>query len=231
MNIKPMLARLQTTIGRDDLSEQMLLLTGAKNPVFEEAESAKPITLVVGYNGSSNSHAALDITLLIAHQTRLATSKQVVVKVVCVVDRNEGWEFPDHFNTSTFEKMRSELLTASTSNSATSVLTRSKISAVATAPTLKAKSACSIEDSLLQAETILWQARYLVEEWRDSFAAHLRIGDLAKELREVVQLESADLLVLGCYANKHPIIRKLGANFPCPVLGIPHPNEGLWARE
>lgn len=222
MNIKPMLARLQTTIGRDDLSEQMLLLTGAKNPVFEDAESAKPITLVVGYNGSSNSHAALDITLLIAHQTRLATSKQVVVKVVCVVDANEGWELPDSFGTSTFEKLRSELLATPTSKSATSVLTESKINAIATIPTFNAKSTCSIEDSLLQAETVLWQARYLVEEWRDSFAAHLRIGDVATEIKKVVQLESADLLVLGCYSNQHPIIRNLGDNFPCTVLGIPH---------
>jgi broad-specificity NMP kinase len=51
---------------------------------------------------------------------------------------------------------------------------------------------------------------------------HVVFGNLAKELKKVVQLETADILFLGCQSSNHPIIATLGKNFPCAVLGIPH---------
>ncbi len=221
MNIKPILARLQTTIGRDELSEEMLLLPGNKNWSAEEAESVKPLTLIVGYKGSPNSHAALDLSLLIAHQTRLATSKQVIVKLVYIIDENQICDRGDDFVSYTIEKNRTELIASSTSKSAIPVLTKPTISQVATIETSSINSPCSTNNSLLEAENVLWQARCLVEEWRDSFIAHLRIGKVAVELRKVVELEAADLLIVGCRSERHPIVQNLGADFPCPVLGIP----------
>jgi len=79
-----MLARLQGAMGLDDLIEQMVLLPPASSSDW--AESTKSVNLVVGYNSSPSSQMALDITMWIAHQTRLATQKQVTVQVVYVLD-------------------------------------------------------------------------------------------------------------------------------------------------
>ncbi|MFM6505994.1 MAG: universal stress protein, partial [Dolichospermum sp.] len=76
--------------------------------------------------------------------------------------------------------------------------------------------------SLQEADRIIWQAKTLAEEWQGSFSSHLRFGNVAKELKKVVQLETADILFLGCKYNDHPLIETLGKNFPCAVLGIPH---------
>ena len=89
MNIKPMLARLQGAMGLDDLIEQMVLLPPASSP-SDWAESTKSVNLVVGYNSSPSSQTALDITMWIAHQTRLVTQRQVTVQVVYVVDENQN---------------------------------------------------------------------------------------------------------------------------------------------
>lgn len=162
MNIKPMLVRLQGALGRGDLTEKMLLLPKSSTPATD-AKLSTSTNLVVGYNGSPNSQTALDITLWIAHQTRLATQKQVTVHVVYVIDHRQ-FERADH---------------------------------------------------------ILWQARCLADEWRDSLKAHLRFGAVADELRAVTISAAADLLLLGCSAAEHPVVQQLATDLPCPVLGIP----------
>ncbi|HEY9645777.1 MAG TPA: universal stress protein [Chroococcidiopsis sp.] len=160
-SIKSMLLRLQYALGRDDLAEAMVLLPGLSSAAPTSSESAN---LVVGYTGSPNSQTALDLTLWIAHQTRLATQKPVMVHVVYVTD-NAGLE---------------------------------------------------------QADRVLYQARHLADEWRGSLTTHLRFGDLATELQQVVLAEQADLLFLGCTTSKHALVRQMKRTFPCPVLGIPN---------
>jgi hypothetical protein len=86
MQLKPMLTRLQSALGCDDLLQHMLLLPkiGFRG---ELPTSTEPTHFVVGYHGSCHSQLALDITLWMAHQTRLATQKQVIVDVVHVVEQ------------------------------------------------------------------------------------------------------------------------------------------------
>ena len=88
MKIKPLLARLQTAIGRDDLIEQMVLIPAPKKCLSEKKIRAKSIKLIVGYDGSPNSHTALDIAFCIAHQTHLATNMTVNVHGVYVLEES-----------------------------------------------------------------------------------------------------------------------------------------------
>jgi len=131
----------------------MVLLPPASSS-SDWAESTKSVNLVVGYNSSPSSQMALDITMWIAHQTRLATQKQVTVQVVyvqmtikvparvrckqCIINR-VSLEFP----------------AACALSSATSVLTQPRPKPLA------ASSGMSSLDLLEQADYILWQARSL----------------------------------------------------------------------
>lgn len=230
MKIKSMLARLQAALGQTHLIEQMVLSTGANPLDTAETHSDGTINLVIGYNGSPNSQVALDLTLWIAHQTRLATQKQVMVHVVYVVDqaamatrgskRSQG---RSHRSTAAQVVQASALLTRPTVHAHTinpqSLEPLDTIEACFTDcnPSIALKSTNPIE----QADCILWQARCLAEEWRGSLEAHLRFGGLAAELRGVVQEKKADLLLLGCSNAKHPLVRQLSPKFPCPILGIP----------
>jgi len=94
-----MLVRLQGTLDRNDLSEKMVLLPGVASTPAVKTDSEEAINLVVGYDTSPNSHTALDLTLWIAHQTRLVTRKPVIVQVVHVVNHNqiELFEQTDRF--------------------------------------------------------------------------------------------------------------------------------------
>jgi len=175
VNIKSMLVRLEGALDRNDLMEQMVLLPEPASAAAKWAESTTSVNLVVGYNASPNSQTALDLTLWIAHQTRLVTQKQVTVQVVYVVDAYQNRSCCANFTSRVYE----------------------------------------------QADRILWQAGCLAEEWRSSFKAHLRVGEVATELRNVVESEAATLLFLGCNSVTHPIVQKLGSHFPCSVLGIP----------
>lgn len=227
MNIKPMLVRFQSAVGRDDLVEQMILLPGRKSSVSPTTKSDS-LNFVVAYNGSPRSHTALDITLLIAHQTRLATNKQVTVKIAYVIDDQGNSKLKDFPRNYTISGDFWEFPTASTLKSITTEVAKPKFEALATSdrqvstktrPTQTTSSGSSVFE---RADQILWQARYLVEEWGDAFIAHLRIGSVAEELTKVVTSEAADLLFLGCQSAKHSLVHKLGAKFPCPVLGIPN---------
>ena len=219
VKIKPILARLESSMERYDLCEKMVLLPGTKASQIEN-QAAKTINLVVGYNGSPNSHAALDITLLIAHQTRLATSKQVKVQVVYVIAQATSSADLDA-NSNLINWMPLKMASLATSRLATSVLTQPKNYALATLQLDRLQTTFCQNNPFDKAEYILWQARYLVEEWRDNFTAHLRFGCTATELKKVVESEAADILFLGCNSVHHPLVQKLGSDFPTPVLGIP----------
>lgn len=88
-----MLLRLQTALGCDDLTQQMVLLSKPKIPTLQAESSEQTVeqtvNLVVGYNGSENSQAALDLALWITHQTRLVNQNPVLVHVVYVVDQTQ----------------------------------------------------------------------------------------------------------------------------------------------
>jgi nucleotide-binding universal stress UspA family protein len=227
VNIKSMLVRLGCAMNRTDLFEQMMLLP---EPVSQKHNSDKPINLVVGYNASHRSRTALDLTLWIAHQSRLATQKQVTVQVVYVMAEKPA--IPSlqsaNINDLLIDQFSRQTLKSSVSNkSTTSVLTKPKSQQLVetsrqtsqkihTAQTIATKS-----KSLKQAEQILAQACCLAEEWGGDFKTHLRFGDVVKELRGVVESTSATALLLGCNEHNHEILQKIGYSFPCSILGIP----------
>lgn len=222
MNLKPILVRLQNAIARDDLIEQMVLISAPETPFSTQAQSAKSVNLIVGYNSSPNSHTALDIALLIAHQTRLATKAQVTVQVVYVIEENQSSHGAEVLQKEEFASQRATEQNPPPCSASfslrefdTGVITQTKIQANA------AYSQEMLVDRFAQAESILRQASCLAAEWKSSFKAHLRFGCIAKELRKVVASETADLLLLGCNSVNHPIVQQLGSNFPCSVLGIP----------
>lgn len=217
MNIKPILARLQNVICSQEIINQMVLQPEPATLTIERDKSTKSINIVVGYNSSPNSQTALDITLLIAHQTRLATQKKVTVHVVYVLEENQSFSLLNIYNS--FYASSSSLVCNLESSAAfrctRSVVTQPTSETLATLPYLKSV------DSFEQADRILWQARCLAEEWKGTFVAHLRFGNLATQLRSVVESETADLLLLGCSSTAHPVVQQLGTDLPCPLIGIP----------
>ncbi len=232
MNIKPILVRLEGAMHRNDLAEQMILLPESALSAPKAAKPSSAVNFVVGYNASPKSQTALDLTMWIAHQTRLATQKQVTVQVVYVVDEKHNSPRPDTFNSTGGSSSSLHQLPSKSSNSLvpknciTSIINkpsvqRLKLASKETKKSRRAKAASSQSDWFEQADRILWQARCLAEEWRGSFKAHLRFGDVATELRAVVEAEAAALLLLGCHSVAHPLVQTLGSNFPCSVLGIP----------
>lgn len=235
MNIKSMLLRLEDALNCNDLMEQMVLVPELDSAASKWTKSTKPINLVVGYKASPNSQTALDLTLWIAHQTRLVTQKQVTVQVVYVVEETQNSKCLDEFSllanvdcSSSYSLALGLSLESASINAATSVLTQPSIQSLAVVEDRKTvhqycsnATTFSRSEGLEQAEHILEQARFLAEEWGSSFKAHLRFGDVATELRDVVESEAATVLFLGCNGVGHPIVQKLEPNFPCSVLGIP----------
>jgi nucleotide-binding universal stress UspA family protein len=215
VKIKPMLARLQSAIGRDDLIEQMVLLSEPKKSFSKRVAKAKSANLIVGYNGSPQSHTALDIACWIAHQTSLATNTQVTVQAVYVLEENFNYQSVDIFNLRD-NQLSLERELSNISKPANFLLAQSKVTAIL--PHLETE----FRISLKEADRILWQAKTLAQEWQGFFKSHLRFGNIAQELKKVVQSEIADILFLGCQSNDHSMIEALGSNFPCAVLGIPH---------
>ncbi|UBF27026.1 universal stress protein [Kovacikia minuta CCNUW1] len=223
MNILSVLARLEDALGCVGLAKQMILLPQKTSVNFSPR---KEINLVVGYNGSPQSQTALDLTLWIAHQTRLATRTQVTVQVVYVVNLEtecgrspyEHQIAPANFSS---RKSVARRQVEAYGNAAQHPRTNS---AIAELPVLNEQpeqpQSCQVEQ-FDQADRILWQARHLADEWRGSLKTHLRFGQVAKEIRDVVIAESASLLLLGCNSSDNPVVQQLGTEFPCPILGIP----------
>lgn len=213
-----MLLRLQNALGQDNLSEQMLLWSGSS--VHKRAETSG--NFVIGYNGSPNSQTALDFILWMAHQTRLATQKQVIVHVVYVIDCYNSLMQPStdtslglsggatNCELSSAERFgfqcNTETLTRKTGG--TQVVERQPV-------------ATSLTTMLEQVDRVLWQARCLSDEWRGSLEAHLRFGALATELHQVAEAQAADLLFVGCSDVNHPLVQQLIPCASCPILGIP----------
>ena len=213
-----MLVRLQSTLGRSDLVNQMVLLPKAHSL---SPNANQEINLVVGYSGSPCSQTALDLTLWIAHQTRLATGKQVTVQVVYVVDDTIAKKMPVGCSVKSRPRSSARKVDRPSEGLVTAVVELPEVvESVATNRQL------GMAEVFEQADRILWQARCLADEWRGSLKTHLRFGSVTKELKSVVQEESASLLILGCESNTHLLVRQLGKNFPCAVLGIPSTLEG-----
>jgi hypothetical protein len=231
VNIKSMLVRLECAMNRTDLFEQMMLLP---EPVSENDNSDTPINLVVAYNASYHSQTALDLTLWIAHQSRLATQKQVTVQVVYVMAEkpnlpsSTGFKSANISDSSIHQFSRQSLKASGSSKSATSVLTKPKSqqlveSSCKTSEKMHPTQAIANQsESWKQADYILSQARCLAEEWRGDFKTHLRFGDVTRELKRFVESTSATALFLGCNGPNHGIVQKLGYSFPCSILGIPN---------
>jgi hypothetical protein len=194
-----MLARLQATLDRTDLVRQMLLIPSRTS----EMSSLGAVNLVVGYSGSEKSQAALDLTLWIAHQTKIATAQPVTVQVVYVAEESkvETWSRSTHHR----------------STGRTSVLAMPETRSIS-------QEALDRATQFEQADRILWQARCLAEEWRGALKTHLRFGQVAGQLLEVAYAEEASLLILGCESSHNPLVRQLsqrGQDLPFSVLGTP----------
>jgi len=232
VNLKTMLARFESALGGYKLAEEMVLVPEPKRPISSRDKLAKSVNFLVGYNSSPKSQIALDIALWMAHQTRLVTTKEVTVQVVYVLDETQESYCEDMYNfaegnLSVGEPSLSDSKTSSALNCAAPAiaLPAAKIPSISPRktwidPPYLPAILCQNNQYEI-ADRLLWQARCLAEEWRGLFKAHLRIGPVATELRNVVKLESADVLFLGCNSVNHPLVRELGKNFPCCVLGIP----------
>jgi nucleotide-binding universal stress UspA family protein len=164
------------------------------------------VNLVVGYSGSLKSQAALDLTLWIAHQTKIATSQQVTVQMVYVSE---------------------ELVTVSPVRSSRSSRGRTSVLAMPQQPSIR-QEVLEKSRQFEQADRILWQARCLAEEWRGALKTHLRFGQVGEQLIEVACQEEASLLILGCESAQVPLVRQLanqGKALPFSVIGIPPMDE------
>jgi nucleotide-binding universal stress UspA family protein len=224
MNIKPMLLRLQNALGQNSLSEQMLLHPGSK---FSQ-QSETTGNFVIGYNGSPNSQTALDFILWMAHQTRLATQKQVTVHVVYVIDcyNSLGMAIPNAgLGLLTHQAAECQFTSVERFGFQCDMDVLSRSGGLQVAE--RQQPTPSLTHMLEQVDRVLWQARCLSDEWRGSLEAHLRFGAVATELLQVATAQSADLLFVGCSEIQHPLVRQLIPCSPCPILGIPTELEAL----
>lgn len=217
MNIKTVLARLHSTLGLDARIDRLLLLPLIESSSLKVAETS-PTALLVGYDGSANSQAALDLAFCVAHQMQLATQQQVMLHVVYVVDcdtsrlaqSRRAKRAKSNIKSKTIKSKSKKLVSQpasveSTVSCGTAILSQSDIG----------------NRNLEEIDRVLWQARCLAEEWRGSFTTHLRFGNLAAELEAFAAEENAALLFLGCHSASHPLVQQLKGKISCSVIGIP----------
>lgn len=208
MNIKTVLARLHSTLDLDARMDQLLLLPRLTEPTRSRTEACPSTSLVVGYDGSVNSQAALDLGFCVAHQMQLANRQQVMIHVVYVVDCHPSSPKPQKPRRGKRVKSKSQRKQTGEAldiNCGTAILSKSGAN----------------DRNLEEIDRVLWQARCLAEEWRGSFTTHLRFGNLADELATFVTEENAALLFLGCHSVTHPLVQQLKDKLPCSVIGIP----------
>jgi nucleotide-binding universal stress UspA family protein len=236
MNIKATLARLGSSMADSRAARDLLLLPGLTqndegqavgDRVSESTDltDSDTINIVVGYSGSCNSQIALDLTLLIAYQTRLATRKRVIVQTVYVLEgiyHTQRQVFSGTANSSSVVAPRR----SAQSNVATATISERRTEKSALAPSRRHTVNCvDARAAQLQcfeeADRVLWQARTFATEWRGSLNTHLRFGSPSAELSKVVQQEQADLMIVGCRSAEHPLIEQLKTFACCPVIGIP----------
>jgi hypothetical protein len=194
VHIKSMLLRLQNTLKQANLWENLLLIPGEASQGMNVGDRSE-IHLVAGYTGSPASHNALDLVLWMAHQSRLVTRKRVTVHIVYVGE-------------DAFEQDASPVATSFPESKRSAQEGKSAVETLEAHPVKRAGQ-------------ILEQARILAQEWGGPLNAHFHSGNVAQALKSVVESESAGLLVLGCSSPQHWLIRQLGVDFPCPVLGVP----------
>ncbi len=194
-----MMARLETNLGVPRLAEQLWLIPPTPSELSQELTE---INFLVGYSHSEKSQSALDLTLWIALQTRLATNRPVTVQVVYVAADMAIAPTPSHNSSRPFHP-------------------RGRKGGVATLAPPTHVTAMQRVAQFEQADRILWQARSLASEWRGSLKTHLRFGDIAIELGEVAQVEKATLLIVGCDDRADHLVARLSETIFCPVLGIP----------
>lgn len=227
MRIKSTLVCLGNALGWKDLATQIVLAEGAKT-LDVTATSTRNRNFVIAYNGSSKSQMALDLTLWIAYQTRLISQQKVFVHVVYAVDRRTKAaqayssalsSHPSASRASLLNKTGLPIL--SLGRRKTDAPNSFRTSTEACLPACHTSPPPATQTLLDHADSILWQARCLAEEWRGSLEAHLRFGNEVEELQRVVQEINADLLVLGCNTSTHPIVQTLRSELNCPILGIP----------
>ncbi|MGB8701043.1 MAG: hypothetical protein WCD18_16645 [Thermosynechococcaceae cyanobacterium] len=217
MNIKAALARLSSALGEASLGQQLLLLHGleqSQNP----ASDTDSLNIVVGYTGSENSRLALDLTLLIAYQTRLVTRQPVVVQAVYVLEDIATLPMPVWSDAIAHRPTRNESDYAGTATATVTRPTRlSSGQSAAHCIDFKTAQIAGFE----AADQVLWQARSFATEWRGALNTHLRFGEPGVELCTVAEQENACLMVVGCTSMDHPLVQQLAHGVCCPVVGIP----------
>ncbi|WP_404783589.1 hypothetical protein [Altericista sp. CCNU0014] len=222
MNIKATLARLGCTMADTRAARDLLLLPGPDRVESSQAaEASDTINIVVGYSGSQNSQAALDLTLLIAYQTRLATRKRVVVQTVYVL---EGIYHPQKplLSTAVGNAISAQRDLEWGTATATVSERRTDKSALARRHTVNCVDVRAAQlQCFEEADRVLWQARTFATEWRGSLNTHLRFGSPAIELSKVAQQEEASIAIVGCHSSEHDLVRQMKDICSCPVLGIP----------
>lgn len=212
MNIKTVLARLHSTLDLEPHIDQLLLLPKLIESSPSGAANSPAMPLIVGYDGSANSQAALDLAFCVAHQMQVATQQQVMIHVVYVVDCDASAKPAQVRRAKRAKskiKSKTRRLQASGQTPATSCGTA-----------ILSRSAGN-DRNLEEIDRVLWQARCLAEEWRGSFTTHLRFGNLAAELETFATEENAALLFLGCHSASHPLVQQLKGKIACSVIGIP----------
>jgi nucleotide-binding universal stress UspA family protein len=225
MNIKATLARLSSSLPEGCSVRDLLLLCAPEHATEVCTEVKDVINIVVGYNGSQKSQAALDLTLLMAYQTRLATRKRVVVQAVYVLEGMYPLQ-KQSLPTSTIStavslslrEQRAMEQSAALASTAT-VLERRSQSRRSTVNCVDVRAA-QIQH-FEEADQVLWHARNFATEWRGSLNTHLRFGSPAIELSQVAEQEQAHLMIIGCRSAEHPLVEQLKAHYRCPIVGIP----------